>query len=141
MIKHVWTVLARDVSIDATEAPTLTAFWAMGAAPSFSPASDKMIFAEPVELVSLWRTDSTGDRGQFSVETVAPDGRILHVESGRVRFVGDRRMQMTRATIPALPNAGPGLYLFRVKRVVDGVEMIEAEVALDAAQPKPAILQ
>lgn len=131
MLRHVWSVLCDQVFVDAeTNDVALTVVEARALGPSTEPIPTAV--RGPFDLVTLWYSAVGSPPFSYKVKVTGPSGRVLaDTDVAAAEFHPPLLRARTRLRFPALPNDGPGVYWFCAMRLVDGQEVLDAEVPLE----------
>jgi hypothetical protein len=143
MIRHVWSVLCNQVFEDAqTDRAALSVLEAISV-PSAqgTSAGAATLVGGSFELVTLWYSDVGSAAFSYRVKASGPSGTVLaSTDVSAPGFAPHALRLRTRVAFPGVTNDGPGVYWFSVMRLVDGQEILDAEVPLAIApSPLPSI--
>jgi len=129
MIRHVWSVLCRQVYVDPeTDEVALTL---LDLLPAVTDEPAPMMVGTQFDLVTLWYCDIESAAFSYIVKATGPSGRALaETEVPAAQFVPPVHRMRTRLRFAGVAYDGPGVYWFRVMRLVDGQEILDAEVPL-----------
>ncbi len=132
MIRHVWSVLCRQAFVDPnTDEAALTVLEAFSL-PGESDAGK--LVGGAFSLVSQWYCDVGSAGFPYLVKVTGPSGAALAESDALVlAFQAPRHGTRSRVTFPGVAFDGLGVYWFRVMRVVDGLEILDAEIPLQIA--------
>jgi hypothetical protein len=129
MIRQVWSVLCNNVFTDVeTEDVALTVLESIAIGDAADPPTS---IQRQFELITLWYSDVGSVGFSYKVKVTGPTGRILaEVEVPAAAFAPPKHRVKTRLRFPGLVFDGAGTYWFCVMRLVDGQEVLDAEVPL-----------
>jgi len=131
MLRHVWSVLCNQVFVDPeTNSVALAVVESRELGPSAEPTPSAA--RGPFDLVTLWYSDVGTVAFSYKVKVTGPSGRVLaDTDVAGPEFHPPVLRTRTRLRFPALPHDGPGVYWFCTMRLVDGQEVLDAEVPLE----------
>lgn len=124
MIDHVWSVLcARSVTDNRTNTVSLFNVLEQIQIASVQGVLAPGLLPAAIELVSLWTRSEPGQpaRGSGRIEVVLPDGSVAVEQAFDVDLSGFERLR-TQAALSAIPIVGPGRYVFRISKQLQGEE-------------------
>ncbi len=132
MIRHVWSVLCRQAFIEpTTNEAALTVLEAFSLP---APPPQPTLVGGTFHLMSLWHCDLGSTGFSYLVKATGPSGTALaEVEVPVAEFLAPSVGARTRASFPGVHYDGLGIYWFRVMRLVDGQEVLDAEIPLHIA--------
>jgi hypothetical protein len=130
MIRHVWSVLCSQLFVEAeTDNAALTVLETLSLGALSDPPPK--VVGPTFELVSLWYCDVATEPFAYKVKATGPSGReIAEAEVPTAGFQPPRHRVRSRLKFPGVAYDGPGVYWFRVMRLVDGQEILDAEIPL-----------
>lgn len=130
MIRHVWSVLCKQVFVDPeTDEAMLSLLESLplGVLTDLAPSA----IATEFDLVSLWYCDVPTGPFTYKVKATGPSGQqLVEVEVPASGFEPPKHRSRSRVRFPGVAYDGVGVYWFRVMRLVDGQEILDAEVPL-----------
>ena len=129
MIRHVWSVLCKQLYLDPeTDEAVVTL---LDVFPAVEHEPTPTMVGTRFDLVTLWYCDVESSAFSYIVKATGPSGRALaDTEVPAAKFVPPVHRMRTRLRFPGVAYDGPGVYWFRVMRLVDGQEILDAEVPL-----------
>ena len=135
MIRHVWSVLCSQVFEDAqSNRAALSVLEAIAPASAEGVPSDVTTVGGPFELVTLWYSDVGSPAFSYRVKASGPSGTVLaSIDVSAPEFGPHTLRVRTRVAFPGVANDGQGVYWFSVMRLVDGQEILDAEIPLAVA--------
>ncbi len=84
--------------------------------------------------MTLWYSAVGSAPFSYKVKVTGPSGRVLaDTEVAVAEFHPPALRARTRLRFPAVSYDGPGVYWFCTMRLVDGQEVLDAEVPLELA--------
>ena len=133
MLRHVWSVLCNQVFVDSeTNDVALTVVEASELGPSADSAPTAV--RGPFELITLWYSAVGTAAFSYKVKVTGPSGRVLaDADVAAAEFYPPVLRARTRLQFPVMAYDGPGVYWFCTMRLVDGQEVLDAEVPLELA--------
>ncbi|HUD11334.1 MAG TPA: hypothetical protein VMS08_02910 [Candidatus Saccharimonadia bacterium] len=140
MIKHLWSVLANEVSVDQ-RTNNLSIFGVLEELTIPVPEDIRLPTLVPLKhtIVSLWQK-TRGEEVNFSlsVQIIAPNGDTLGEVIQPVKILPQHRRTRSIIQMDRFPLTGPGEYVFRVaaKLVDQEKETVYAQLPLDVIIPK-----
>jgi hypothetical protein len=138
MIRHIWSVLCSQVFEDAqTNRAALSVLEVITpASAEGAPAGVLTTLGGPFELVTLWYSDVGSAAFSYRVKASGPSGTVLGSTDVSAPAFGPHTPRVrTRVAFPGVANDGQGIYWFSVMRLVDGQEILDAEIPLAVAVP------
>ena len=130
MLRHIWSVLCSQVFVESeTNEIALAVVEARELAPSTEvPGTVR----GPFDLVTLWYSALGTAPFSYKVKVTGPSGRVLaDTDVAAAEFHPPVLRARTRLRFAVLPYDGPGVYWFCAMRLVDGQEVLDAEVPLE----------
>ena len=132
MIRHVWSVLCRQAFLEPTTNETALTVLEAFSLPNAN--QERALVGGAFHLASLWHCDPGSADFAYLVKVTGPSGEALaDVEVVVTEFVAPSLGARSRADFPGVQYDGLGVYWFRVMRLVDGQEILDAEIPLHIA--------
>jgi hypothetical protein len=132
VIRHVWSVLCRQAFVDPnTDEAALTIL--EGVSVPGAPEARALV-GGTFSLVSQWYCDVGSSGFSYLVKVTGPSGTALaETDAPVAAFLAPKLGARSRVTFPGIAFDGLGVYWFRVMRLVDGPEILDAEIPLQIA--------
>jgi hypothetical protein len=133
MIRRVWSVLCNQVFEDVqTGRAALSVLEAVRVtSDQGTPSGSASSVGGSFELVTLWYSDVGSTAFSYGVKASGPSGTVLaSTDVSAPAFAPHALGVRTRVAFPGVTNDGHGVYWFSVMRLVDGQEILDAEVPL-----------
>lgn len=130
MIRHIWSVLCKQVFVDPETDEAMLGLLESLPIAVLTDLAPSVVAAE-FDLVSLWFCDVPTSPFIYKVKATGPSGRqLVDVEVSAPGFEPPQHRSRSRVRFPGVAYDGAGVYWFRVMRLVDGQEILDAEVPL-----------